>query len=244
MSWLASIATGVLTAAFAAAFGCLVAVAAVGWQRVSSFEGEAGYFVVLNTLLALVAGLAIGIVASRVLGGPGWPGFFKGLGWSALTAGGIIAVLGAFAWLTGEHEPTVASRPLDLMVEVSVPARLRVEAADQWMPTYIALIANRHSQMVNVDLTEGRVEGDRRILSARFAIDSTSNNRIVSAVLRAVPEQYFDLPLPGRPDLLADWSGWLTAPYLSDRSPPPAADAFALRFRVVQRPAGDPDAAN
>jgi hypothetical protein len=242
MSWFASIATGVLTGAFGAVCALLAATAAVEWLRVSSFEGAAGYFVVLNAFLAFIAGLVIGIVASRFLGGPGWPGFFVGLGWSALLMGGAVAIVSGFAWLTADREPLVAGRPLDLLVEISAPAGLQAavlaktkELTGYYRPL-VGFGAREGRESRFLDLTQSAEENDRWVFfSGRFEIDSASDERIVGAALRAVEEQFFDLPLPGRPGLMSDWSDWLRTPHLSNRTPPPPAEAFALRYRVVPR---------
>jgi hypothetical protein len=247
MSWFASIGIGVLTAAFGAACALFASMAAVEWLRVSSFEGAAGYFVVLNAFLAFIAGLAIGIVASRFLGGPGWSGFFQGCGWSALMMGGTVATLSGVAWLTADREPLVAGRPLDLLVEISAPAGLQAvvlaktkELTGYYRP-YVDFGARKHRESRFLDLTQSAEENDRWVFfSGRFEIDSSRDDRGVSADLRAVEAQFFDLPLPGRPGLMPDWSDWLRTPYLSNRTPPPPEETFALRYRVVLRPEPEP----
>lgn len=243
MSWFASIAIGVLTAALAGACALFAATVAAEWQRVSSFEGAAGYFVLVNALFAVIAGLVIGIVASRYLGGPGWPGFFKGLGWSALIAGGGIAVLTGFAWATADREPLVAGRPLDLLIEVSAPAALQATVLAEtsgltgYYRPYVAFGAREGRESRFLELTQSPPENGRwLVFSGRFEIDSGRGERGVGVALRAVEEQYFDLPLPGTPDLMADWSDWLRSPYRSNRTPPPPEEALALRYRVVARP--------
>jgi len=167
MSWFASIATGVFTGAFGAVCALLAATAAVEWLRVSSFEGAAGYFVVLNAFFAFVAGLVIGIVASRFLGGPGWPGFFVGLGWSALLMGGAVTVISGLAWLTADREPLVAGRPLDLLVEISAPAELQAavlagtrELTGYYRP-YVAIGARDNRESRFLDLVESPEEDGR-----------------------------------------------------------------------------------
>jgi hypothetical protein len=247
MSWFASIGIGVLTAAFGAACALFASMAAVEWLRVSSFEGAAGYFVVLNAFLAFIAGLAIGIVASRFLGGPGWSGFFQGCGWSALMMGGTVATLSGVAWLTADREPLVAGRPLDLLVEISAPAGLQAvvlaktkELTGYYRP-YVDFGARKHRESRFLDLTQSPEENGRWVFfSGRFEIYSSSNERNVGAALRAVEEQFFDLPLPGRPDPMSEWSDWLTTPHRSNRAPAPVEEAFTLRYRVVHRPWPEP----
>jgi len=248
MSWIASIGIGVLTAAFGAVCAYFASAAAVEWLRMSNVDLAAGYFVTLNAFLALIAGLIVGIVASRFLGGPGWLGFFQGLGWSALLMGGAIAILGGFAWLTADREPLVAGRPLDLLVELSAPAALQAvvlaktkDLTGYYRPT-VGFGPRKGSETRFLDLTQSPEENGRWVFfSGRFEIDSSNGERSVSADLRAVESQYFFLPLPGRPDLMPDWSGWLTAPYGFNLTPPPPEEAFALRYRVVHRPEPQPE---
>jgi hypothetical protein len=243
MSWFASIATGVLTGAFGAVCALLASIAAVEWLRVSSFEGAAGYFVVLNAFFGFIAGLVIGIVASRFLGGPGWPGFLLGLGWSALLMGGAVAIVSGFAWLTADREPLVAGRPLDLLVEVSVPAALQaeVEQLESHLVPYVSLQHERESGWIRYfDLAQGRMENGRWILSGRFGVFRDRSDRKLNVSMYAVETQFFDLPLPGRPDLMSDWSDWMTTPRRSNRIAPPPEEAFAVRYRIVHRPEPEP----
>src|SRR5512138_176683 len=59
MSWLASLAIALATAAGGLVLGGYLASLAVGWYRVSSFEGGSGYFVVVFALLGFGVGLVV-----------------------------------------------------------------------------------------------------------------------------------------------------------------------------------------
>ena len=80
MTWLASIAVAILSGLLTMVAAGFVATLAVDWHRISSFEGNSGYFVVGLGLVGLVGGLLVGFVVSRYLG----PGFFKALGLSLI----------------------------------------------------------------------------------------------------------------------------------------------------------------
>ena len=77
MSWLATIFVALLTAAVGLVLGGYLASLAVGWYRVSSFEGGAGYFVVGFALLGAVVGLLLGLGVSRVAAASLGFGFWK-----------------------------------------------------------------------------------------------------------------------------------------------------------------------
>ena len=235
MSWLVSVLVGLLMATFGALYAGFMANAAVTWLRVSSFEGGSGYFVVLLGLAGLIGGLILGIVVSRYAGGPGFAGFAKALGWSALAVGGSITLLGGMAWLSAEREPLVSGRPIDLVVEVSVPAGLEAEVRRQSDKPYAILFGGDTSRTGDLQLEQSRKEDGRWIVGARVEIHNTSAQRMAGVALRAAPEQYFDLSLPAKPALSEQWSAWMTEPYFGNRTAPTADAAYRLRYRVEHR---------
>ena len=91
MSWLASIAIALLTAAVGLMLGGYLASLAVGWYRVSSFEGGAGYFVVGLALVGFVVGLALGLFVSRVVAVSVGFGFWNAFFASQLTIFSAVA---------------------------------------------------------------------------------------------------------------------------------------------------------
>ena len=235
MSWLVSILIGLLMATFGALYAGFMANAAVTWLRISGFEGGSGYFVVMLGLAGLIAGLILGIVVSRYAGGPGFAGFAKALGWSVLVVGGGITLLGGLAWLSAEREPLVAGRPIDLVVEVSVPAGLEAEVRRHSETPYTILFGGDTSRTGDLQLEKSRKEDGRWIVGARVEIHNTSTQRMAGIALRSAREQYFDLSLPGTPALSEQWSAWMTGPYFGNRTAPAAEAAYRLRYRVEHR---------
>jgi len=240
MSWFVSILVGLVMAAFGALYGGFMANAAVKWLRISSFEGGSGYFVVFLGLGGLIAGLVLGIVVSRYLGGPGWAGFGKALGWSVLVVGGGISVLGGVAWLSEEREPLIAGQPIDLVIELSAPAELEAQVRGQPSVAYVVLFGGKGTGQADLDLDRSRQEDGRWIVGARIAIGNASSDRMLGAALRVVKEQYWDLPLPGKPALMPQWSEWMRTPFYGDRSTPPPDAAYAMRYRIEHRPEPSP----
>ena len=240
MSWLGSVLLGLIMAVFGALYGGVMAMGAVKWLRISSFEGGSGYFVMFMGLGGLIAGLVLGMVVSRFAGGPGMLGFAKALGWSVLVVGGGISILGGMAWLSEEREPLVAGQPIDLVIELSVPAALEAEVRGQPSKPYVVLFGGKGTGQTDLEFEHSRQEDGRWILGARLPINNASYDRMVSAALRVVKEQYWDLPLPAKPALMPRWSEWMRAPFYGDRSAPPPEAAYALRYKVEHRPPPPP----
>src|SRR5689334_15170431 len=122
MSWIASSLIAVLTAAIGLVLGGFIASHAVSWYRISSFEGGSGYFVVGMALLGAIAGLPIGLVASRVVAASAHPGAWRAIGWSQLTVIGIAAIVAAIARFGADVAPKLNGEELLLMVELQWPA--------------------------------------------------------------------------------------------------------------------------
>ncbi len=74
MGWLLSLFIGVITGLITMVAAFATAEVAVGWYRISSFEGGAGYFVIAMALVGLFAGFVIGTVACRIVAGRPKPG--------------------------------------------------------------------------------------------------------------------------------------------------------------------------
>jgi hypothetical protein len=139
MSWLATIGIALLTAAVGLVLGGYLASLAVGWYRVSSFEGSAGYFVVALALLGAVAGLVLGLVVGRVGAASFGFGFWKALLASQLTLVGIAAIVGGIARLAADVAPTLDGETMLLQVEIRWPASASVTPATDATPREIRL---------------------------------------------------------------------------------------------------------
>src|SRR5215204_2357821 len=113
MSWIASV--GLM-------LGGWVASLAVGWYRVSSFEGASGYFVVLLALLGFIVGLIIGLVMSRAVAGSYGLGFWQTMLASQVTVAVIAGVIAGIARLAADVPPTLGGERLMLAVEIGWPA--------------------------------------------------------------------------------------------------------------------------
>jgi hypothetical protein len=235
VSWVVSILIGVLMAAFGAVVGGLVADQAVRWLRVSTFEGAAGYAVVLWALLALIAGLVIGIGVSRWFGVADFAGAAKALGCSVLILGGGIGLAGGLSWLFAEHEPTLAGRPLTLAIELRLPSGAAKPGPQE---SYFPLILHSARRSTSGELFVNDVEqiGGEWIIPGEVELTTSRFDRVLGVTLDGSPAQYFDLPLPAKPGPEhRQWSAWATAPFLANREPPPQGTGYAVRYRVQPR---------
>ena len=118
MSWLASLLVALVTAAAGLVLGGYVASLAVGWYRVSAFEGGAGYFVVAFALLGFVLGAIVGLVMSRVVADSMHLGIWRTLLASQVTISTIALLVGGVARLAADVPPTLGGERLLLVVEV------------------------------------------------------------------------------------------------------------------------------
>ena len=236
-SWLGSIGVGVVVGVLGLLIGGWLATRAVDWYNVPSREGGSGYFVILLALLALLVGLAIGVGASRVVGGGGTQ--LKAL----LFGGGahlvLLAVVGTVARLMADVAPTFEGEELTLAVEVSWP-----EAAAPSLPggdvlPYIGLTAlsgntARVGQEGPLWVEDARREDGRLVVPGAVEIFTSRGKRllIVNTGTKDKGEGLL-LPLPAYPGKAErEWSVWM--PRARDGAPP-LPDGIRYRFRVVKR---------
>lgn len=243
MPWLASILLGLAIGAFGLVFGGYMANRAVPWLRISSFEGGSGYFVVAMALLGGLGGTLIGITTCRLAGSPGAAGAARGFGTAIGIVAAIITTLGTLAWAMREQEPLVDGQPINVAVELRLPMGQPRPEAPEGTLNYAALHSGYRtpkSRVAPFRFDEARLEGGHWIVPATVPIHVSEGRRVLSALLPDGETQYFDTPIPARPAALdADWSPWLPS-YFGNRALPPEAIAFAIRYRIVQRPAEPP----
>jgi len=231
MTWLASIAVGILTGLAAMVAAGFVATRAVEWHRVSSFEGGSGYFVVGLALMGLVGGIIIGVVASRYLG----PGFLKALGMALAISGGTIGVIGGISRFMADVPPTLDGETVALAVEFRWPVGQPLPEADttEWFLRLRSATGGTIGTSRNGPLwrEDARQEGGRWIVPGAVALFTERGDRIINVVPDSLLKSGFKVPIgrsPSRSQL--EWSEWFP------RTPGP--DGMTYRFRVV--PASQP----
>ncbi|MBK9547549.1 MAG: hypothetical protein IPO52_00210 [Gemmatimonadetes bacterium] len=231
MTWLASIAVAILSGLLTMVAAGFVATLAVDWHRISSFEGNSGYFVVGLGLVGLVGGLLVGFVVSRYLG----PGFFKALGVALLITCSCIGLIGGISRLMADVPPTLGGETVALAVEFRWPAGQPLPAADsaEWFlrlhsATGGTLRTSRNGPLWRED---ARMEDGRWIVPGAVSLFTERGDRIIDVVPDSILKNGFRVPIgrsPKRSQL--EWSEWLPRK--------PGDDGITFRFRVV--PANQP----
>lgn len=240
MSWPSSMGVAALCAAFGLVCGGLIALACVGWYRVSSFEGRSGYFVVAWALVGAVAALVIGLAVSRFAAGEA-PVFLKVLG-TALGAV-LVAALAALALcrLLADLAPTIDGQALELEVELRVPAALTLPDPATSPSTASVHVGSGRSQPFGVlRVDESVVDGERRVVPVSVPLTTSAAEKRLWVRFAPMIDVFFPLPLTARPSAGdREWSAWLAA----DDAPGGATFEARYRVRVVtpEPPAPDPE---
>ena len=235
MSWLASFLVALATAALGLVLGGYVASLAVGWYRVSSFEGGAGYFVVAFALIGFVVGLVVGLVMSRYVAGALHFGAWKTLLASEVAITTLAMVVGGVARLAADVPPTLNGEQLLLVVEIRWPASVEASPATDTTSRRLRLYSvsgrtARNSRDGALWVEDARRENGRWIVPGAVEVYTSRGDRMLS--IEPLPDgaKGFMVPLPAHPrKAQLSWSDWL--PRSPDGAPP--ADGFAMRFRVL-----------
>jgi hypothetical protein len=245
MNWIATIVIAILTAVLGLLAAGAIAQAAVGWYRISSFEGGAGYFVVGIALAGGIVGLIIGLIAGRLAAASGGSAFLKGLGVSFSLASGIAGVAALVAWGLADVPPRIDGLPLDLEVEFRLPSSDAEPPASRAGEPKITLgsVANhvqRKSETGDVNLAKARVEDGRWIVPGTVPLFTMRGRRSVDMELGGRSVAGFLIPLPPRPGKkFEEWSDWLPMPPAGSPAWPDSKPSY--RFRIQRRVPPPPD---
>lgn len=240
MSWLATAIVAVLTAVVGTLASGFVANLAVRWYHISGFEGLSGYFVVALALGGLVAGLLIGVVASRTVGGGSDPSAVRAFGASLGVLLSIVGLVGGTARLLADVPPEIDGETLMLAVEVRWPESQASSPATETEEGQLQLNSvTRFSHVQRASTTGPLWKTDARMIEGRWvvpgAVDIFTNRgtRSLDVVLDGTTRKGFLLPLTGNPtreDMR--WSEWF--PH-ARAGAPPLPDDFSYRYRVQRR---------
>lgn len=221
----------VLTGICGAVAAFAMASVAVDWLRISSREGEAGYFAVLMGLFGLVGGVVIAIVVNRFVTAPGFAGSATAFGIALAIVLGIIGLGGAYAWMQNDPAPQMAGRYLKLELEVRGYRGLVLDPKDQdnfrasFVSHYATLDFDRAQTASGAVIIPGEISlmtSQRRVY---FGVRSRADNIVFI---------HFEMPRTLDPERAA-WSAWLTAPPDNPPRPETGPDGFAVRYRVAWR---------
>jgi hypothetical protein len=228
MSWPATFGVALVTGLGGMLATGYTANLAVSWYRISSFEGQSGYFVVFLGLAGLILGTVIGFVVARVVNGS--------FAHAAVTALGVVAgltlLIAGPARLLADVPPRLGGDTLLLALEYRWPAS-QVEApvagADD---PYVRLGSvsggtERSAATGAFWLEDSRREEGRWISPAAVQLFTERGKRAVLFMAGGDVQSGAIVPLPRRPGArYLEWSAWLPA------GAPGIADGASYRFRV------------
>jgi len=232
--WTLAFLAALLTGLLATVCGGLVAGACVSWYRVSSFEGQSGFFVVGLALLSGILGFVVGAVTALiVLKGP-HGSFPAALGWSSGIVAGIALLAASVAWLLADIPPRIDGDTLTLEAELRLPKGESLPSPEGGY-SYLKLFSLSGSKVRShwngdAHLHLAREEDGHWIVPGEVELFTMKGVRSLAFCLGGEEARGFLLPLPARPGTrFLEWSDWL---------PPgdsPGTEA-ALRFRLRRNP--------
>jgi hypothetical protein len=202
MSWPASLLIAFSTGVLGLGCGGLIGHCCVGWYRISSFEGKAGYAVVGGALLGGIAGFVLGLIVVRAAASDPSSGFWSGAGMAAAAVLGLglfvllVCRLGANPTPDGDRDAgraaANASEPQDAVARAFAALTPDALLAD-WLPflfrepngertqAVIAQIAARQDELAAAVADEEGIVREQALRAAAFVVEPSP--AYVAAVL-------------------------------------------------------------
>jgi hypothetical protein len=235
MSWKIAIVVALLTGIITALVTIPVADQVTRMHGVSDREGARAMGIVFFLApLALVGGLLLGLLGTKLTGAVEWVQFGRALGVSlGMSVGAVLGIAG-LSLLSIPRAPEALGTSLALEVEVLVP---RAEVpTDVRTPDVLRMslyAGDNDNRTVALDTASYREEGDVLVIPATATLFSRAATRILSFHIGTERWLAFDLPLPPEPVANATWS---TPAPLRDATTSGANSVWSavqLRYRVV-----------
>ncbi len=244
MGWPASLLVALLTAGVGLVAGGLVMNACVGWYRVSSFEGKAGYAVVFMALLGGLVGLVVGLVVARLEATGGFGGFARSVGLAGALLLGAALLAAGLARGLADVPPTLDGAPMRLDVEFRLPVDVKAPPTAAQGEARLSLHSvvrrtARRSQRGELRLAEARVEDGRVVVPGSVRPFTRRGRAMLSLEVPGVEPFGFLVPLPRRPMAAEEaWSAWGPTPRPPDVWPD-TRTSFRWKLAKVMGAAGD-----
>lgn len=211
-----------------------VAMRAVDWYAISSFEGKSGFFVVGVSLLGAAGGAVIGTVTAHLRGGDAPLATTLGIG--ALAVMGIVGAIGGTARLLADVPPTFEGEGLLLAFELQWPVGAPAPTA---LPgegkARLGALSGRTLRTwgEGIFFTDDAAEvSGHWVVPGVASIFTTRGERLLEAAIGDSVVGTFLVPLPARPGAeQREWSAWLPNPR---PGAPPLPPGVRYRFRIVK----------
>ena len=246
MTWLSSLATGLVMAVVGAIALGMLADRWTAWFHVSSFEGGAGYYVIFHGLFGAIGGFILGVICSRFAVQGAESNFLRGLllsvGWMA----GVLAVLAAGSYLLADFPPRLNGRNLVVEVEVRTPRMHPLLERSGLTPVvWVSSAASKASAQRAVKPGEARQAGDRWVAPATVPLRTSSYEKHLWVSWTNGCSMYFPFAVPGKPtERDFEWSEWREAKQRSldgDWAQAGVDAGFEARYRVQYEPPPAPE---
>lgn len=233
---MASLGIAVLAGLASLLTGGVVAALCVDWYRISSVEGNSGFFVIFMALFSGVGGAMVGLIVARASAAVPTMNGLKALGISLAVVLGVAGGVAGGARLLADVPPEIDDEALRLIVELRWPDGQRPPAASNDAATIrLGTLAGRtlrRDEAGPLFLEDARLEAGRWIVPGVVDIFTSRGTPVVNAFIGSTQITSF-LPAlrryPGRSDL--EWSEWQEA------TPPgsqPIGIPVSYRFRVAR----------
>lgn len=246
MSWIQSIVIGLLTGVVGCLGAGIVGSLCARWYRISSFEGAAGYYVVLIALLGAVVGLIGGIVCSRFVPETGGAPFLKGLGLSVGSMTGLLGLVLIVCRLAADLAPEIDGQSLELAVEIRCPEGFTFPVATDQYGAFacVDLPGGRRQPTEKINLDAAKQIDGRWIVPVTVPLLTSVSRKYFRAYFNKQNDAFFGLLLRGHPDQRDfEWSKWIESGWNASEPEPPTEKKFHLRYRVQKVPPPPPQPA-
>ncbi len=230
--WLRALTVGVLAALAIGVVATIVAALVLDFRGMSEFEGQRSMFAAIvlgpaGALLGLVTGIAFGQRPGSGIGH-----IFRQLGLAIATMAGVIAAVAIWGLVTANRPPKLDGKKLALEFEVKIPSTSALPA-DLSGANFTANLQTTDSdnRFATLEFDKVRTEDGARLLTGAADLYTRSVKRRL--LIGTWPSQVFDIELPASPaQAHFEWSAWIAPTAFADLSPVPAAEQFAVRYRV------------
>lgn len=237
MYWILGLLLVLWSIALGVAGGLLIGSLCVDWYRISSFEGNSGYFVLGIGLAGGLTGLLAGIACLAWLAPAGTSAM-----WRAWLIDSAVLVLLAGSVLAGcrllaDLPPRIDGQVLLLEVELRLPAGSELPAAAELGLSLHSISGgrSRRSWDGRMQHAAARMEDGRWLLPGEVFLPTERGKRLLEYMLDGKSRRGFLVPLPARPGhAQLSWSDWLPRPPAG--MPPWPDSETSYRFRLRPQP--------